>query len=144
MGRILAIDYGQKKVGLAVTDELQICAHALATIHVSEVFEYIATYLKNNTVDMIVIGEPKQMNNQKSDSERYIEPFINRIKKHFTVPVYRFDERFTSKIAFQTMIDAGLNKKARQNKALVDTISATLILQSFLESRLYKDITIKT
>ena len=144
MGRILALDYGQKKVGVAVTDECRICAQGLETVHVSEIFDYLKQYVEKNQVDMIIIGEPKQMNNDASDSERFITPFINRIKKQFTTPVFRFDERFTSKMAFQTMLDAGLGKKARRNKALVDTISATLILQSFLESSMYQNMNPKS
>ena len=140
MGRILALDYGQKKVGVAVTDEFQICAQGLETVHVAEIFDYLKRYVEQNQVDMIIVGEPKQMNNNSSDSERFIIPFINRIKKQFTIPIFRFDERFTSKMAFQTMLDAGLSKKARRNKALVDTISATLILQSFLESSMYQNM----
>lgn len=134
MGRILAIDYGQKRVGFAVTDELRICANALETIHVSKAFEYIVQYIQNETVDIIVVGEPKTMNNQSSDSSRFIEPFLNRLRKNLPdMKIVRVDERFTSKMAFQTMIDAGLGKKQRANKELVDKISATIILQSYMQ-----------
>lgn len=134
MGRILAIDYGQKRVGFAVTDELRICANALATIHVSEAYNFLMDYISKEQVDIIVVGEPKTMKNENSDSARFIEPFINRLRKNIThIPIVRMDERFTSKIAFQTMIDAGTSKKKRQDKALVDKISATLILQSYMQ-----------
>ncbi len=136
MGRILAIDYGKKRVGIAVTDPLQMIANALTTINTKEIWDFIADYLKKETVDCIVVGYPKQMNNQASDAVRYINPFLGRLRKLYPdMDVKLVDERFTSKIAFQTMIDAGLKKKARQNKALVDTISATIILQSYLEQR---------
>lgn len=134
LGRILAIDYGQKRVGFAVSDELRICANALDTIHVSKAFDFIVQYLSKEKVDIIVVGEPKTMNFEASDSARYIEPFVNRLKKAFPdLKIDRYDERFTSKIAFQTMIDAGLSKKQRTNKELVDKISATIILQSYMQ-----------
>jgi len=140
MGRILSIDYGQKRVGFAVTDELQICAQALETVHVSKVFEFLTDYLKREKVDTIVIGEPKTMNNTNSDAARFIEPFVNRLKKELKdIEIVRFDERFTSKMAFQTLIDAGVNKKTRANKALIDKISATILLQSYLQ---HKELTI--
>lgn len=133
MGRIIAIDYGQKKVGFAVTDELQICANGLDTVHVSKAFDFLRDYVTKENVELIVVGEPKKMDNSNSDSARFIEPFVNRVKKEIpNIPLVRMDERFTSKMAFQTMIDAGLKKKARQNKELVDKISATIILQSYL------------
>ncbi|MBO2524747.1 MAG: Holliday junction resolvase RuvX [Bacteroidales bacterium] len=140
MGRILAIDYGQKKVGFAVTDELQIIANGLDTVHVSKAFDFLKAYVGKEKVDVIVVGDPRKMDNSQSDSARFIEPFVNRIKKELPdIPVVRMDERFTSKMAFQTMIDAGLGKKARQNKELVDKISATIILQSYL---MMKEITV--
>ncbi len=133
LGRIIAIDYGQKKVGFAVTDELQIIANGLDTVHVSKAFDFLKDYVSKEKVDVIVIGDPRKMDNSQSDSARFIEPFVNRVKKEIPdIPVVRMDERFTSKMAFQTMIDAGLGKKARQNKELVDKISATIILQSYL------------
>lgn len=133
MGRILAIDYGQKKVGFAVTDELKICANALDTVHVSKAFDFLKEYISRENVETIVVGDPRKMDNSQSDSARFIEPFVNRIKKEIpNIPLVRMDERFTSRMAFQTMIDAGLSKKARQNKELVDKISATIILQSYL------------
>jgi len=136
LGRILAIDYGRKRVGIAVTDPLQMIANSLTTIETKNIWDFISDYLSKETVDCIVVGYPKQMNNQASDSVRYINPFLGRLRKLYPkMEVKLVDERFTSKIAFQTMIDAGLGKKARQNKALVDTISATIILQSYLEQR---------
>ena len=140
MGRIIAIDYGQKKVGFAVTDELQICANGLETVHVSKAFDFLKDYVSREKVDVIVVGDPRKMDNSQSDSARFIEPFVNRVRKEIPdIPLVRMDERFTSKMAFQTMIDAGLGKKARQNKELVDKISATIILQSYL---LTKELTI--
>ncbi|MCD4832373.1 MAG: Holliday junction resolvase RuvX [Bacteroidales bacterium] len=136
MGRILAIDYGRKRVGLAVTDPLQIIANALTTIHSKDIWNFIAEYLEKEDVECIVVGYPKQMNNQASEAVRFINPFLKKLTKTYPdMMVKLVDERFTSKIAHQTMIDAGLKKKARQNKALVDTISATIILQSYLEQR---------
>lgn len=136
MGRILAIDYGQKRVGLAVTDPLQIIANSLTTIKTKDIWEFLADYFQKEDVECVVIGYPKQMNNQASDSVRYINPFLGKFQKVYPkMEIKQVDERFTSKMAFQTMIDAGLKKKARQNKELVDTISATIILQSYLEQR---------
>lgn len=135
MGRIMAIDYGQKRCGVAVTDTLQIIASGLTTVPAQQAVSFIVDYIKNEPVDLIVVGEPKDMHNNPSDSTRFIEPFVKQLKK--TLPdmkVVRFDERFTSKMAFQTMIDSGLKKKQRQNKALVDEISATIILQSYMKS----------
>ncbi len=140
MGRILAIDYGQKRVGFAVTDELQICANALDTIPVAKAFDFLKNYLTQEKVDVIVVGEPKKPDNTPSDSTRFIEPFVNRLRKELPqlspgTSLARMDERFTSRMAFQTMIDIGLKRKARQDKALVDKISATIILQSYLEQQ---------
>lgn len=130
----MAIDYGQKRTGIAVTDPLQIIASGLVTLTSHEVIAYLAEYVKNEQVDLIVVGQPRDMMNKPSDASRFTEPFVKRLKKAFPhIPVMRYDERFTSRMAFQTMIDAGLGRKRRQDKALVDTISATLILQSFLE-----------
>ena len=136
MGRILAIDYGNKRVGLAVTDDLQIIANGLTTIHSKDLFDYLRQYLSVEHVELIVIGKPMDLQNRPSDASKYIDPFIKQLRKQFpSIPVKRVDERFTSKMAMQTMIDAGLGKKARQNKALVDTISATIILQSYMEQQ---------
>ena len=140
MGRIMAIDYGQKRVGFAVTDELQICAHALETVPVAQAFDFLKDYLKKEKVDVVVIGEAKQLDNTPSESCRYIEPFVNRLRKELPnispeTELARMDERFTSRIAFQTMIDIGLKKKDRQNKANVDKMSAAIILQSYMEQQ---------
>ena len=140
MGRILAIDYGQKRVGFAVTDELQICANALDTIPVAQAFDFLKAYLQREKVDVVVVGEPRKLDNTPSDSARFVEPFVNRLRKELPnispgTTLARMDERFTPRIAFQTMIDIGLSKKERQNKAMVDKISATIILQSYLEQQ---------
>lgn len=135
MGRILAIDYGQKRVGIAVTDELQMIATGLETVAAKDIWSYLAGYLQREKVEAIVVGDPRDMKNRPSDASRFVEPFVRKLRKTYPdMKIERFDERFTSKMAFQTMIDGGLGKKKRRNKALVDTISATLILQSYLES----------
>ncbi len=135
MGRILAIDYGQKRAGIAVTDPLQMIATGLTTVHVKDVWEFLTDYLKKESVECIVVGEPRTMQNLPSDATRFIEPFVNRLRKAFPqMKIERVDERFTSKMAHDTMLAGGLKKMQRQNKALVDTISATLILQSYMLS----------
>ncbi len=134
MGRILAIDYGNKRVGLAVTDEQRIIANGLTTVHSKDLFTFLDSYLTKEQVDLIVVGEPLDMQSKPSDASRFIDPFVKKLKKQFPhIPVKRMDERFSSKMAMQAMLDAGLSKKKRQNKSLIDTISATIILQSFLE-----------
>jgi len=136
MARILAIDYGKKRTGIAVTDELQIIASGLTTVSTKELILFLQDYIKKESVELFLIGLPKQMNNEPSESEALIIPFLKKLKATFPkIPYMRVDERFTSKIAFQTMIDSGLSKKQRKNKALVDKISATLILQSYLNSK---------
>ena len=135
MGRILAIDYGTRRTGLAVTDPMQIIASGLTTVETKELIQYLKAYVNSEDVEKFVVGEPKQMDNTASESEVHIQKFLEKLIKEFpNIPVVRVDERFTSKMAFQTMIDSGLKKKQRQNKALVDEISATLILQSYLAS----------
>lgn len=135
MGRILAIDYGTKRTGLAVTDEMQIIASGLTTVGTKELLQFLKDYVSKENVEKIVVGLPKQMDNTASESEVYIKKFLVQLAKVIPeIPVDRVDERFTSKMAFQTMIDSGLKKKQRKNKALVDEISATLILQSYLTS----------
>ncbi|HEY9114662.1 MAG TPA: Holliday junction resolvase RuvX [Bacteroidales bacterium] len=135
MGRILAIDYGQKRVGVAVTDELRLIATGITTVHVKDIWDFISEYLKKEKVDCIVVGEPKDMMNKPSDASRFIEPFVNRLRKVYpNLKIERFDERFTSKMALDTMLAGGLKKSQRQDKSLVDTISATLILQSYMQS----------
>jgi putative holliday junction resolvase len=134
MGRIVAIDYGQKRSGLAVTDELQIIATGLTTVRSMDLLEFLKKYVHENTIDFFVVGEPKQMNYTASESSVFIEPFVNKLKAAFPgIPVERADERFTSLLATRTMREAGLKKKDRQDKALVDTISATIMLQSYME-----------
>ncbi len=136
MGRILAIDYGKVRTGIAITDELQLIASGLETVATSDLISFLKTYTTSEDVELFVVGEPKQMNNEASESEVLIIPFLEKLKKAFPkIPITRVDERFTSKMAFQTMIEAGLSKKQRKNKALVDEISATLILQSYLYSK---------
>ena len=133
MARILAIDYGKKRTGIAVTDELQLIASGLTTVSTNKLFDFLQEYLSNEQVELFLVGEPKQMDNSVSESEALIIPFIKKLKELFSeIPIQRIDERFTSKMAFQTMIDSGLKKKQRQNKALIDEISATIILQSYL------------
>ena len=136
MGKILAIDYGKKRTGIAVTDDLQIIASGLTTVKTKELISFLSNYTSKETVETFVIGQPKQMNNKDSESEALILPFITKLKNKFpNIPVVREDERFTSKMAFQTMIDSGMSKKKRQDKALIDEISATIILQSYLYSK---------
>lgn len=137
MGRILSIDYGKKRTGIAVSDPLQIIANGLTTVETSRIFDFLGEYLQKEEVSSIVVGLPKQMNNEPSENMKRIEPFVNRLKKLYPqIPVEYWDERFSSKMAQQTMRDAGLKKKDRQNKELVDEISATIILQGYMERRL--------
>lgn len=135
MGRILAIDYGQKRTGLAVTDCNRIIATGLCTVATPTLMSFLEDYCRSEEVDMFVVGEAKKMNNTPSQSAQYIEPFVASLKAKFPEKeVARVDERFTSKMAFQAMVDGGLKKKQRQNKALIDTLSAVLILQSFMNT----------
>lgn len=139
MGRILAIDYGKKRSGIAVTDVLQIIANGLTTVPTNELLAFLADYVGKEPVEKVIIGYPRQMNNEDSDNMKNIEPFIRSLSKKIpAIPIEFIDERFTSVIAHRAMIDGGLKKKARQNKALVDEISATIILQSYLESLKFK------
>jgi len=133
MARILAIDYGKKRTGIAVTDELQIIASGLTTVKTKDFFTFMEGYLKTEKVERFLVGEPKQMDYSASESEALIIPFIEKLKTVYpTIPIERIDERFTSKMAFQTMIDSGFSKKKRRDKALLDEISATIILQTYL------------
>jgi len=133
MGRILSIDYGQKRVGVAVTDENRIIATGLGTWHVKDFMDFLKSYCQGEKVDIIVVGQPLDMKSQDSDAARYVEPFVKHLRKTFPDKVIdRMDERFTSKMAFQTLVDSGLKKKARQNKALIDEVSATILLQSYM------------
>lgn len=136
MSRILAIDYGKKRTGIAVTDPMQVIASGLTTVPTHQLMDFLLGYVRQEAVERIIIGHPKQMNNQDSESMKYIVPFVNRLKKVLPdVPLEMVDERFTSVLAHQAMLAGGLKKKDRQNKALVDEISATIILQSYLESK---------
>jgi len=139
MSRILAIDFGQKKSGIAVTDELQMISSPLTTVLSKDLIDFLKKYIEEEDVEVVVIGEPKTMDNKPSDSTKYIQPFIGRLKKAMPqLIIERMDERFTSRMAFQTMIDGGLGMKARRNKELVDSISAALILQSYMEYKKVK------
>ena len=136
MARILSIDYGKKRTGLAVTDPLQIIAGGLATVATSQLFDYLQAYIAREQVEMIVIGEPRQPNGEPSENLARVQQFVNRWRKAVPqFPIQYYDERFTSVLAHQAMIDGGLKKKARQNKGLVDEISATIILEDYLRSR---------
>jgi putative Holliday junction resolvase len=135
MARIMAIDLGRKRSGIAVTDPLQIIANGLTTVESHKLVDFVLDYIEHESVECIVIGEPKDMKNNPSDCSKYIEPIVNRLKKLLpNMDIVRYDERFTSVLAHQTMIDAGLKKSRRQDKELVDTIAATIILQSYMES----------
>ena len=136
MSRILAIDYGKKRTGIAVTDPMQIIANGLTTVPTSQLMDFVLDYVRREAVECIIIGHPKQMNNEDSENMKRIVPFMNQLKKKLPdMPVELYDERFTSVLAHQAMLAGGLKKKDRQNKALVDEISATIILQSYLEAK---------
>lgn len=136
MARILSIDYGRKRTGLAVTDPLQIIAGGLATVATLELFEWLQAYIAREPVERIVIGEPRQPNGEPSENLARVQQFVNRWRKAVpNIPIEYYDERFTSVLAHQAMIDGGLRKKARQNKGLVDEISATIILEDYMRSR---------
>lgn len=135
MGRILAIDYGKKRTGLAVTDPLRITANPLLTIETKGLINWLQTYFEKEKVDVVVIGHPTQMNGEESESMNYIRPFIGNFKKQFpTIPITMYDERFTSVLAHQAMIAGGMKKKDRQDKAIVDKIAACIILEGYLDS----------
>lgn len=136
VARILSIDYGKKRTGLAVTDPLQLIAGGLATVATSELFDYLQQYVAREEVERVVIGEPRQPNGQSSENLVRVQQFVNRWRKAVPqIPIDYYDERFTSVLAHRAMIDGGLKKKARQDKALVDEISATIILEDYLRSR---------
>jgi putative Holliday junction resolvase len=136
MGIIIALDFGKKRTGIAVTDPLQLIASGLTTVETKDLISFLKNYCSKGTVESFVIGLPKQMNNQPSESEQLIQPFLKTLRNTFPdIAIQREDERFTSKMAFQSMIDSGMKKKKRQNKAVVDEISATLILQSYLNRK---------
>lgn len=136
MGRIIAFDVGKKRVGIAVTDPSQIIANGLTTLIVHEVLPYLLKYMENEEVDLFVVGYARQSTGDDSESMAFIRPFVQSLKNKFPhIAVEWVDERYTSQIAFQAMIDGGLGKKARRDKAMIDKISATIILQSYLEAR---------
>lgn len=137
MPRILAIDFGKKRTGIAVTDELQIIASGLTTVDSDKLVDFLIDYFSKEEVNCVLIGEPKQMNGLPSESAPLVEEFVSKFKIQFPeMKVVRVDERFTSKMAFQTMIDSGLKKKQRQNKALIDEISATIMLRDYLTRKM--------
>lgn len=136
MARLLAIDYGRKRAGIAVSDTLQIIANGLTTVPSHTIINFLKDYVAKEPVELIIVGLPRQMNYEESESMQYIKPFVKKLKKEIpNIPVEYFDERFTSRMALQTMIDGGVKKKQRQNKALADEISATIILQGYMEGR---------
>lgn len=136
MGRILAIDYGKKKVGVAVSDPCKIIATGLQTVPSHEIFQFLENYIAHETIELFVVGHPKQMNNTDSESMEYIKPFLTALKRKFpNVPIVMYDERFTSVLAHKALIEGRAKKKTRQNKALIDTMSATIILTSYMEQQ---------
>ena len=136
MGRIMGIDYGRKRTGIAVTDPLQIIAGNLATVPTHTLMQYIKDYMAHEQVERIVVGQPTQLNGEPSESMRYITPFVERLRKEFPdMPIVMYDERFTSTIAHQAMIDGGMKKSDRRDKSRVDAIAATIILNDYLQSK---------
>ncbi|UKJ09397.1 Holliday junction resolvase RuvX [Solitalea lacus] len=136
MARLMAFDFGTKRLGIAVTDPLQIISTALTTIHPKDVVEFLKNYLLTEQIETFIVGEPKQMDSSPSESARHVEAFINLLKKQFPqIPIERMDERFTSKMASQSIAQSGLKKNVRQKKELIDTVSAVIILQSYMEKR---------
>ena len=136
MGRILAIDYGKRRTGIAVTDPLQLIANGLTTVDTKTLYDFLADYMQREDVERIVVGLPKQNDGSPSENMCRIEPFVNRLRKLYpTLPIEMYDERFTSVLAHQTMLASGIGRMARRNKALVDKIAACIILEDFLESK---------
>jgi len=139
MGRLLAIDYGTKRTGIAVTDSLKLVATGLTTVSTHELLSYLKSYIDKESVECIIIGAPRKLNNEPSENMQYVESFVKRLKKEIPfIPVVLYDERFTSVMAQKTILEGGLKKKDRRNKALVDEISAIILLQSYMESANYK------
>lgn len=139
MSRILAIDYGAKRTGLASTDPLKIIANSIGTVETNKIFDFLTNYFSKESVEKVIIGLPKQMNNKPSESFEVINNFVKKFKEKYpSMPLEYFDERFTSKMAVNAMIEGGVKKKDRQNKALIDAISATILLQSYMESLKFK------
>nr|WP_297309256.1 Holliday junction resolvase RuvX [uncultured Flavobacterium sp.] len=138
LSRLLAIDYGGKRTGIAITDEMQIIASGLTTVETKQLFPFLKEYFSKENVSKVIVGEPKRLNNEPSEIAPKIDEFVIKFKQLYPeIEVIRMDERFTSKMAFQTMIDSGLKKKQRQNKALVDEIAATILLQDYLNSKMF-------
>jgi putative Holliday junction resolvase len=138
MGRIMSIDYGRKRVGIAVTDPLKIIATALDTVHSSKVLEYIEAYIRKETVELFVVGLPKNLDNTESEAMADVKPFAKKLEAKFNIPIVWEDERFTSKLAMRAMIDSGVKKSERRVKENIDKVSAVIILQSYLESLSFK------
>ena len=140
MARIMAIDYGSKRVGIAVTDPMQMIANGLTTVHSKDIMTFLKDYFLKEEVSCIVVGEPKTLMNKPSESAPLVEAFVKLLMKSFPlIPVERMDERFTSKMATQSIIDSGLKKKDRQDKSLVDSVAATILLQSYMEQKNFKN-----
>lgn len=135
MARIMAIDYGKKRVGLAVTDPLQLIASRLETVDAELIWKFLDDYFVRESVELVLVGYPVQLNNQPSEALRFINPFVRKFQQKYSIEIRQVDERFTSRMAFQSMIDAGLKKKQRQDKGTIDGVSATILLQSFLEQK---------
>lgn len=136
MGRLLAIDYGRKRCGIAITDILKICANGLTTVRSCDLLPWLKDYCSKETVDEIIVGLPRQLNGLPSESTKYIEPFLKQLAKEMPdMPIIRYDERFTSTIAHKAMIDGGMKKMARRNKEIVDEIAASIILNDYLQSK---------
>jgi len=135
MGRVMAIDYGKKRVGVAVTDPLQIIANRLETVNTDLIWRFLDDYFSKEEVELVLVGYPVQLNNQPSEALRYINPFVRKFQQKYTTEIRLVDERYSSKMAFQSMIDAGLKKMQRQDKGTIDGVSATILLQSFLEQK---------
>lgn len=135
MGRIIGIDYGRKRTGVAVTDPLKIVAGNLATVPTHTLLQFIKDYIEREPVERIIVGQPTQLNGEPSESQRYITPFVNRLKRELPeMPVVMYDERFTSTLAHQAMIDGGMKKSDRRDKSRIDAIAATIILNDYLQS----------
>ncbi|HBZ34009.1 MAG TPA: Holliday junction resolvase RuvX [Bacteroidales bacterium] len=135
MARLLAIDYGQKRTGLAVSDPLQITATPLATVPTMDLLPYLKEYLSHEEVELVILGQPKRLDGSDSDNAHRVEEFRRAFEKRFTTPIIYYDERFTSTLAHQAIIESGIGKKRRQDKSLVDRVAATIILQSYMESK---------
>ncbi|MCU0435204.1 MAG: Holliday junction resolvase RuvX [Bacteroidia bacterium] len=135
MARLLAIDFGTKRCGIAVSDPMQLIATGLTTVHSKDILAWLADYTKREPVETFIVGEPKRLNGQPTDATQHVEAFVKHLRRQFPqIPVQRIDERFTSKMAFQSLIHSGLGRKDRQNKALIDEVSAVILLQNYMDS----------